>query len=376
MQSKRSQPVRAFTLVELLTVLAIIILLVGILIPAISAVRTQARSSATRAVLTALQTGLEQYKADQQVGGRYVPSASDDGGAGNLSYQIDSPFQNTLQGFPGGYQHITGAGLLVGGLAGFDLLGTPGFRSFDTGDQIWSDDTTDGNLPGGAPGAYALDPATRKPERPRVGPFVDLQNVDVTRWNPNAQAAGGVGSFEIPAELEASKDLGQQPPRRLYPMFLDAFGQPILYYRADPAGNQLADAYAGATSNPNFRGIYHYRDNAPLLNETAYGGGHGPQRPLLLRPASNLREPHNLRWGESWPESLAQAPDPQDDFGSGAARPWWFGEYIRDKNVSARVAPQNAQSYLLISAGADGIFGSGDDVANFDHNGEALTPPN
>jgi len=38
--------------------------------------------------------------------------------------------------------------------------------------------------------------------------------------------------------------------------------------------------------------------------------------------------------------------------------------------VKARLEPARADSYLLISAGADGRYGTADDIANFEHNGQ------
>src|SRR5262245_60050578 len=51
-----------FTLVELLTVIAIISLLIGILVPALARARTQAKSSAGKAALKALGDGLEMFR--------------------------------------------------------------------------------------------------------------------------------------------------------------------------------------------------------------------------------------------------------------------------------------------------------------------------
>ena len=43
----------------------------------------------------------------------------------------------------------------------------------------------------------------------------------------------------------------------------------------------------------------------------------------------------------------------------------YFYEYIRDPRVQARPWPYRPDSYLLISAGADGIYGTNDDIRNF-----------
>ena len=43
----------------------------------------------------------------------------------------------------------------------------------------------------------------------------------------------------------------------------------------------------------------------------------------------------------------------------------YFYEYIRDPKVHARPWPYRPDSYLLISAGMDGIYGTDDDIRNF-----------
>ena len=55
----------AFTLIELLTVMAIITLLIGILTPSLSAARNRATKTAIFAQLNAMSTGLEAFKNDQ-----------------------------------------------------------------------------------------------------------------------------------------------------------------------------------------------------------------------------------------------------------------------------------------------------------------------
>ena len=58
MNNAKSHRRRGFTLVELMTVIAIIVLLISVLIPALSAVRRQAKNSATAGLIKAVRRRL------------------------------------------------------------------------------------------------------------------------------------------------------------------------------------------------------------------------------------------------------------------------------------------------------------------------------
>lgn len=349
---------RAFTLVEIMVVVVIIGLLVGILVPALSAVRKAARESSSRATLGILQTGLETFRADQTLGGAYPPSASD-GDATTATnnmpkYQVRNPYS---VGSSRPNMEISGAGLLVWALAGADLLGTPGFKPVRPNSSAWSRDTdaevntTDTSKNG----LYALDETTLQPLRPRVGPFVDLSKI---RTSTRSGPVGAVNvNFAIDAEVKAFKDLGQQAPQRQYPMFLDGFGHPILYWRADPAGILAVDNQP--PTDPKKRGIYHFLDNGPLLANSSDLNFTTAQTPLRLN-ADDRSTPSNLRMKDA---ELAdgKVPTDFDDIE--------FAQFIRNRDVTAKLQPHNAQGFLLITPGADGVYGTGDDIANFDHSG-------
>ncbi len=96
-------------------------------------------------------------------------------------------------------------------------------------------------------------------------------------------------------------------------------GTPILYYKANTSGKRIRD-------------IYSHNDNDAVvaIKDMADDGDIGD---------------HPLGY-----------PQNQNEF---------FYEYIKDPKVTAGDWPYRPNSYLLISAGADGLYGTGDDINNF-----------
>ncbi|MDT8300854.1 MAG: type II secretion system protein [Sedimentisphaerales bacterium] len=93
-------------------------------------------------------------------------------------------------------------------------------------------------------------------------------------------------------------------------------GAPILYYRANSSGKTIYE-------------IYNALDNDAIVNvkQTADAKIHA-----LADPGGNYQ---------------------------------YFYNYILDPKITARPWPYRPDSYILISAGADGLYGTGDDVHNF-----------
>ena len=338
----RRATARAFTLVELLVVITVIGLLVGIFVGAVGQVRKQARNTKSSALIGSLATGLETFKADGRIGGGYPPSWSDQPTTSGNFGEVRNPYaggsseQNFIE--------ITGAGLLVWAMAGADLLGTPGFKPFRGPTlnplRLWSADTDDDNN-GDNPtqsGAYALR-ADGRTLQPRSGPYLDLSRVKLSEWDVATR------SFPIPAE-QTGGSTGFDPDRD-YPMFLDGFGFPVLYWKADPAGVALADESRYQQLEGAARGIYHHEDNWFLVDTDS-------DYRLVLRGGASE---HKLDWDNG--SYNVENPPPVET----------FNRYILNEGVQARLSPRRADSYLLVTPGADGVYGTADDVANFEHNG-------
>ena len=188
----------AFTLVELLTVVAIIGLLIGILMPALQAARRQAKKTQTAATLKAVGEGAEMFRGENQKEFRltdgYPPSA-----------RANDPTEP-------GSEEIFGAHWILRYLVGKDLNGFVPRRSVpqdlqeggDYEQEKWYDPDVLDSRP--------LD---------RVGPYL----------SPDALVIKRTG--ELPRrsldEAWSGKTALMQTP-----VIVDAFGYPILYYVANP----------------------------------------------------------------------------------------------------------------------------------------------
>jgi len=279
---------KGVTIVEIMTVVAIIAILVGILIPATQMARRAALNGKQKMQMAAIETALVAFKNDY---GDYPPSET-----------------SIASG-----QFYCGAQKLAEAMVGRDMMG------FDP-NSCWSVDDGAYKNTSGRRELY-LDPDTANAFRLGSGPgIVGLFDQDKL-WN---LAAASFVLCDVFTQYQVVYTEGATV-RQV------RVGSPILYYRA----NRL-----GRTSQE----IYNYEDNFQLIlaKENIDVLAHGRSR---LSP-----------WGQN-------APDRQRAFYS----------FIRDPRVPipdptnkpSDGRPYRADSYLLISAGHDGIYGTNDDVTNF-----------
>jgi len=352
---------RAFTLVELMVVILIIGILVAILIPAIGAARQKAKETTVRSEFAALETGIEQFRGDSGVGGDYPPSRSDHLNAGtSLPDMKIANMENTST--PGSEPcdtEVTGAHLLAHAMVGADRLGPPGFKDADN-DNTWSDDTHafDGKDTA-ASGLYALDSVRQGGE---------------TKW---ARYAGGTGfvdentrqKLRTLEDLEQSGTIAVMPgplandvnPTRRHPVFVDAWDVPILYYRANPSGRTMCGNASGQ-----FRlGVYTQEDNWLITGTSGskiFGSGNIEG---IDFGAGKLQSDTSVRHAlakPGYPDVLPkgnQGDLDKEKFDD------TFARFIWDKSVSARNEPVRKDTYLLISAGPDLVYGTADDITNW-----------
>ncbi len=336
---------KGFTLIELMVVIGIIAVLAGLLIPAFSAVTTSAGNVATQATISVLERGLESYRGELALGGVYPPSHSDNPLNILGHIQIKNPLLENADATVDG---ITGANLLVYALSGADQLGTPGFNDINNDGTWWDDLTSDP----GAGGAYELSAEDREPLVARY-PGVGVTFVDEPTQN-------GIRTFEqlekdgiIPDPGDLLTGVPEQP------MFTDKWSRPILYYRANRGGRRMITDPGGDL------GVYDHRDNGVITGTNS--GGMSGLSGIDFGPGENGTE--NRLHSIGWTELPVADPDRDNNGVQDIVSQPTYNEtmerFILNTSVTQRNEPVNRDSFLLISAGVDAIYGTSDDIVNW-----------
>ncbi len=336
-----------FTLIELMVAVAIIGLLVGLLIPGFKAVTTNAKNVATTTRFAVLEQGLESYHTERALGGTYPPSRSDDTRSPffvlNIVSPLPAPSDMEVLG-------MSGANLLVYAMVGADQMGTPGFPDLD-GDGEWWDDQ--GSAIGG--GAYEIDLASPSldPKQPRY-PGNNATYVDEA-------TAAGIRTLQ---ELEDDKVMVGQPNMlpngvSVQPVFTDAWNRPILYYRATRGARYMVTEPSGESI-----GSYDSRDNTIFTGSTFF-----TQLPGIDWGAGQIPDTNGTysRIGKTtYPDAypLLDTNGVHDILVSSTYENT-FERFILDPKVKQRNQAVNPNTYLLISAGSDGVYGTADDLTNW-----------
>ena len=291
---------KGMTLVEILTVVGIIAILVGLLLPATSMVRRFARETKQRAQFTAIGLGLEAFKNDF---GSYPAS--------NLS--VDA----------GGTYAYTGAQKLGEALVGRDLLGYHPQANLTTPDFSPTSPYYEANdLDIDIRKDLYVDIDTANPYR--------LGYVDITK--PGLFNTSNMNL--MPDSFVLCDVFGKWPIKLTDRSRQVKAGTPVLYFRANPVMKLIADVQ-NLSSNTNYtQYTYNYLDNEELVN-----------------------------WISS---QLPPEQIPNESFYQ--LGPSWFYRQIRDTRIFAAPTAMRRDSYILISAGHDGVYGTEDDIYNFERN--------
>jgi len=348
---------RGFSLVELLTVIFIITLLIGILVPSLSAARNAARKMTTKKALDSIKVGLEMFKNDNgpdfpQTNG-YPPSFAHPPISGALTVVEASegrfPFMESKP-------VITGAHWLPAMLMGFDQLGYIKRSIVPNKDDLQK-------LPWKW---YTPDPLNEgKPLQPRGGPYADTNGLAVKKTRDLPGRASPVGP--PPPLFKSWNDIQDLP------VIVDAFDQPILYYAANAHGRESnmvederkVDNNYGPGDQQNGPPMYFHQDNIPF---TGKGDSDPADRGWDF---GNSGAKHTIALSGA-KDTAVEMVDPNDSTHRDT-----FARYILDRKIYSSYAAHptdakptmplravNPDGYLLISAGVDGRYGTNDDVSN------------
>jgi type II secretory pathway pseudopilin PulG len=291
----------AFTIVELLTVMSIIVILIGLLVPALNKVRRYAMDVKQKAQFHSIEAAVELFISEFDT---YPPSTYDPAGSGDPARSSD----------------YCGAMKLAEAMMGTDLMGYHP-------DSVWrSDGLTVFRDLAGVTHTRELYNETTLGER--KGPYLPLENANAYRLGDLYRDSQGnlkVGNFDSMSIVLCDvykRVTNYNTGKRV--------GMPILYYTADTSktahivgdpGSTIADYPSLYSGN-----IYNVLDNYALVNLGFPGQDTGV---------------HQL------------------------ARPARFYQNIKNEQLTI-ARPFRADTYILISAGFDGEYGTADDICNFD----------
>ncbi len=292
---------KGFTIVELLTVMSIIVILLSLLLPSLAAVRRYAKKVRQKGQFHEIAKCLEMYRIDYD------------------TYPDSSPFDLDNDSY-------CGAMKLCEAVMGQDGLGLHPDSRFD--DLGRDKDNVD----------LYYNRVTTKP----TSPYTQQQEENLrSRRPPCLEEAAKVVPIQTLLGNVGFGDVQNFDP--CCPVICDVFtrteltdqdgetvGMPVLYYKADPS-KLTHDPNEGYSNRTN---IYNYDDNHELVG-------------IQVR----------------WSDATATWRHPIYD--TSQSSPDLFYKLTKNPDVKVVGKPEKPDSYLLISAGWDGLYGTRDDVFNF-----------
>jgi len=297
-----------FTVVEVITAVAIIAILVGLLIPALSMVRRAANTVRQKSQLHSIDTALEAYYSDFD---NYPDSERLD--VTGASYCGAQKLAEALVGWDGFGFHPKSV-FRSDGMADVDGDGTD--------DPLYKPDIDDP--------IYNLTPADIANNlENRYGPYLELETANAVKLK-NLYDPANLGSLN--GDTFVLADTFSMVTHRTT---RKKTGMPILYYKANRfrIEHDLNEAEYFPPKQDVDKNIYEWEDNRPIFD---------------LAPPWDTPDPHPLS-------------KPVDDEGLKI-----FYNSTANPNFSAPVRPYRNESFILLSAGPDGLYGTPDDIFNFE----------
>jgi len=299
---------KGFTIIELIVVVSIIALLIGVMIPGLNAIRVRANCLAQRCQLKDIEIGLETWAHD-----------------------------NDME-YPDSYQELYGEGSVNGSQKLCEALLGRDLQGFDTESSWnpWKDESI---------ADVYEDPANFN----RKGHYVDVTKIPVSQYGQIYNDPPNYPPY--PGNMDKNGNVNGS--RKMCYVFTDIFkrtsfqvngrtirvGTPILYYKSDSNKNIVR-------SNNFDCGAYDFTDNVWMMQ---WGSIRDPENPELAHP-----------FYTEWEKMNGEGKNPRI-----------FVEKILNYNIPfadhpgyIEGVPYNKETYILLSAGPDGMFGTEDDVWN------------
>lgn len=314
----RLAPRAGFTLIELLVVIGIIVLLISILLPAASKVRTAAQSARTRSTIAAVAGAIERYYHDERAYPGLFSNAQLGLGITGLTF---TPAVAGAGAELTGTENMVAA--LVGGINPIGGTGDPAAVTLDT---------SAANTIGKGPLNYSVSIVNRT----RREPYIDGAAGTLLPQTPFTSTGYFGGSPDAVGVV-----VGKDSP---FPEFYDNYStpRPLIYLRANVAatGPICMDATVPTTRyNPasnskycDYEFSYYKRDPTP---DGAFPGDF---------------------------QFSAAAQDNYKSFYEYLANPATFAGNSATAAAQAASIPRGVDKFILISAGPDRIFGTRDDI--------------
>lgn len=338
MKNENSQKAKGFTIVELLTVMGVIVVLISLLLPALSMVRDFSREIQQKAQFHGIEVGLGMYEHDF---GSLPPSADN----------VDDLFggNNSLPDYNGNTSTIPycGAMKLAEAMVGADLLGFHPQSGY-YGDGLNKINNIVREVYNVNTDQLPWQTAEQNLDA-RKGPYIDLENANAFRIQ---SIYNRITPFQNPQIDDADGNPITDGPLVLCDAFVakrqsgEKTGMPVLYFKARTQFSRQdyeefeSDATKNRYSDEHEDDIYFFSDNYRLLSSMGVPGETNTQHPVIANDTAGT---------------------------NGVSE---FEKLIVNNKVTTIKRPYRATSFILWSAGKDGLYGTSDDIFNFDKDKE------
>ncbi len=375
-----------FTLVELLVVIGIIVILIGLLLPAVKHVRLASYGASTSAQIAAISTAIQEYYNDFNAYPGPLPESQIDDAC--LGITSNGPSVYSANGTPVPLLLVSPTPNLAGSFSAYEISGAQNLflglfggltvsRTNNNGQTDISSFQYDPSqiftITGTPPGTLTT---TVNPKGPaslsinvvkQYSPYMTVTSSDLSQPYP---AGNPTASFGDAA--------GHMPSDTIIPVFVDRYPDalPILYMRANRGAPGVVSlggnvGYGGAPLSPDpatgqavtswqydLRDVYSYTNSGiPMqsnigVNQIAKINRHGLQQVWNTANAPTTYQITSSAPIDAW--AYLRNPD------LGPAPYSTTNTQPSDVGV-----PRQKDAYILISAGPDRTYGTTDDITNF-----------